>query len=530
MAETSPDEWDKRTNAAAGSSRRFSPPRQAQDPPEYGTPSADLGARLADITAAQVRRAPGAPGASVRFLLAHLLLILSVTLVTVGGAALLAWSQTPVYQSAADVVVEPATTTASSQQALDMGTEKGLASSGTVIAIAAQSLGVPEVQLDNGLSVSVPVDTDLLRIAYSYPNRHEARRRAQGIATAYVFFRSPAQAAKRAKRTKLNPVPQVNVPQAAIVTNASLPKSPASPNHLIDLIVAVILGLGLGIGIALIRDRLDDHLRGPQDFEQQAGTPVLALIPPLRLRRRERGGPVVTVSNPDSLVAEAHRGLRTRVLHVAASRRAKTLLVTSPAWEERASIAANLALDNHIGLTTLRDGRVDLEPALRITDTPGLLVLPAGPAVHDPAAVLQGPAFRRALGELRNRADFVVVDGPPVLASAEIVALAELTEMLLLVGDTRQSTRAQVRAAIHELDQACEKLIGCVLDNVGRAVRLPRQRQILPRRPIQSNGAAQGTARPDKETVAAKPWQANAQAEADKQPPRPARTNAVSGS
>jgi len=486
-----------------------------------------------------------------------LLLILSVTLVTVGGAALLAWSQTPVYQSAADVVVEPATTTASSQQALDMGTEKGLASSGTVIAIAAQSLGVPEVQLDNGLSVSVPVDTDLLRIAYSYPNRHEARRRAQGIATAYVFFRSPAQAAKRAKRTKLNPVPQVNVPQAAIVTNASLPKSPASPNHLIDLIVAVILGLGLGIGIALIRDRLDDHLRGPQDFEQQAGTPVLALIPPLRLRRRERGGPVVTVSNPDSLVAEAHRGLRTRVLHVAASRRAKTLLVTSPAWEERASIAANLAvamaqsgrlvvlvcadlrwshanelfgLDNHIGLTTLRDGRVDLEPALRITDTPGLLVLPAGPAVHDPAAVLQGPAFRRALGELRNRADLVVLDGPPVLASAEIVALAELTEMLLLVGDTRQSTRAQVRAAIHELDQACEKLIGCVLDNVGRAVRLPRQRQILPRRPIQSNGAAQGTARPDEETVAAKPWQANAQAEADKQPPRPARTNAVSGS
>ncbi len=560
MADKTPDEWDHRTNAAAASSRRFQSSGPAQYPHGDATPSAGLGARLADITATEVRRAPGAPGSSMRFLLAHLPLILAVTLVAVGGAALLAWSQTSVYQSVADVVVEPASTTAASQQAVDMGTEKGIASSGSVIAIASQSLGVPEDQLDSGLSISVPVDTDLLQIAYSYPNRREARRRAQGIAEAYVAFRSPqspSDQAKNAKSGQQGNSQKINTPQASIVTNASLPKGPSSPDRLVDLIVAVVVGLGLGLGIALIRDRMDDRLRGPLDFEKQADAPVLALIPPLRLRSGDDGIPPVTIRGPDSLVAEAYRSLRTRVLQVAAVRRAKTLLVTSPAWEEKTTIAANLAialaqpgrvvvlvcadlrwgfahelfgLDNHSGVTSLLDGKSDLAPALRSTDRRGLVVLPAGPAVHDPGGVLQGHALRRALGELHSRADFVVVDAPPVLATADVVALAELTEMILLVADARQSTRSQVRAAVHELEHVREKLIGCVLDNVGRAVRLPKGDHGLLLRPFNPVRSGQRAANSYEEPTDSAPQRANAQVPTGMHPRPPvAPTNAVSG-
>jgi len=494
----------------------------------------------------------------MRFLLAHLPLILLVTLVATGGAALLAWSQTPLYQSVADVVVEPASTSATSQQAVDMGTEKGIASSGSVIAIASQSLGVPEDQLDNGLSISVPVDTDLLQIAYSDPNRREARRRAQGIAEAYVAFRSPqspSEQSKNAKNSQGNSA-KVNTPQASIVTNASLPKSPSSPDRLIDLIIAVILGLGLGIGIALIRDRMDDRLRGPLDFEKQAGAPVLALIPPLRLRNGDDGAPPVTIRGPDSLVAEAYRSLRTRVLQVAASRRAKTVLVTSPAWEEKTTIAANLAialaqpgrvvvlvcadlrwgfghelfgLENHTGITSLLDGKTDLAPALCSTERRGLVVLPAGPAVHDPGGVLQGHALRRALGELQSRADFVVVDAPPVLATADVVALAELSEMILLTADARKSTRAQVRAAVHELEHVREKLIGCVLDNVGRAVRLPKENQKLLLRPFTPIRPGQGVGSSYEEPTDSAPQRAKTQAQAGRPPRPPAQSNSVSG-
>jgi hypothetical protein len=39
--------------------------------------------------------------------------------------------------------------------------------------------------------------------------------------------------------------------------------------------------------------------------------------------------------------------------------------------------------------------------------------------------------------------------------------------MVLLVGDARKSTRAQLQAALREAGDAVDKLVGCVLYNVG---------------------------------------------------------------
>ena len=132
-------------------------------------------------------------------------------------------------------------------------------------------------------------------------------------------------------------------PSAVLITPASMPTSPASPDDLIDIGAALIVGLALGIGTAGLRDYLDDRLRGPLDLEAQAAAPVLALIPAFRPARRDPGGRLVIVASPDSLVAEAYRGLRTRLVQVAAARDAKTVLVTSPGWEDKGTIAANLA-------------------------------------------------------------------------------------------------------------------------------------------------------------------------------------------
>ena len=65
----------------------------------------------------------------------------------------------------------------------------------------------------------------------------------------------------------------------------------------------------------------------------------------------------------------------------------------------------------------------------------------------------------------------------PMLDSSDVSVLAELADMVLFVADARHSTRAQVRAALQELDPVRDKVIGCVLDNVGR-------RPLKPARPI----------------------------------------------
>src|SRR6202030_4247487 len=95
------------------------------------------------------------------------------------------------YTAQATVVVFAESASGNSQQPVVMATEKGIVSSRAVLSIAARSVEVSETALQNGLSVTVPVDTDLLQIAFSDPNPLLAQRAAEGIAYAYVAYRTP---------------------------------------------------------------------------------------------------------------------------------------------------------------------------------------------------------------------------------------------------------------------------------------------------------------------------------------------------
>lgn len=426
---------------------------------------------------------PGASAGAVRRLArAYLAWVLLVTFVVVAGAAMLSWSRTPIYRSEVDVLAEPRQLSkGSAPLAPDMGTERALAMSGAVVSAASRTLGVPPDVLSSGLSVSVPLNTDVLHIYYSDPSPAEAHNRAEGLANAYVAYRGPTH--------------------TSIISPASMPTAPSSPNHKLDVGIAIVVGLALGIGTAMIRDRFDDRLRGPVDFEAQSGCHVHAVIPAFRPVRRDVAGRLVMVRAPHTAAAEAYRSLRTRVLQVAKRRAARTLLVTSPGGEEKTAVAANLAvalaqsrrrvilvcadlrwgwahqlfgLDNDAGLTDVADGDISLVHALRSTEITGLHVLPAGDPTGDPGAVLQAPAVPPLLAKLRERADFVIIDGPALLAGADAGALAELAEMVLFVADARASTRRQVRAAVDQIDHLRAKLIGGVLGNSGRRTRLPK--------------------------------------------------------
>ncbi len=432
-----------------------------------------------------------------RVILKHWSWIVLMTVVVTAAATALAETQPRVYRAQAEVAVYPASSGSSALQPYVMGTEKGIAASGDVLSIASHSLLISQTTLQRGLSVTVPVDTDLLVISFTDPNPQMAQSVAQGVAQAYVAYRT--WEASSATTGKTPPAPPVGALQPSVVSDATLPTSPVSPNRLLIVGAALILGLVLGIGLALIRDMIDDSLRGLQDLETQAESTVLAQIPAFQRKRRSPADRLIMVRNPASPVAEAYRNLRTRVLQVAARRRVNVLLVTSPGREDKTTVAANLAaalaqsgrrvvlvcadlrwgsthalfgLPTRPGLAKVIDGDAALAHALRWTEVPRLQVLPGGPAPADPSSALQSPAFRTLLMELRSEADFVVIEAPPVLASADTPALAELGGMIVLVADARTSTRAEVQAASHELGHVRDGLIGCVLDNVGRPLRM----------------------------------------------------------
>jgi polysaccharide biosynthesis transport protein len=420
-----------------------------------------------------------------------------VTLAAVCAAGALALSQTRVYLAQATVLVEPAAVAAGSGQPPDMTTEEGVVSSDAVLAMASRSLGVPVNTLASGLSTKVPGTTSLLQIGYSDPDPRIAQQRAQAIARAYVSYRSAPKTSAKSKPASAAPV--TTTPSAALITAASLPTSPVSPNTKIDIGVALIVGLALGVGSAALRDRLDDRLRGSLDLEAQTAVPVLGVIPAFRARRSDPADRLVMVTHPDSAVAEAYRQLRTRLVEAANSWNAKTLLVTSPGWEDKSTVAANLAaalaqsgrsvalicadlrwgrahelfgLRRGEGLAGFLTGRTSLTEAFQPTAVPGLLLLPPGAIPADPGALLQSPALRTAVGGARRHADVVIIEAPPMLASPDVGPLADAAEMAVVVADARRSTRTQVHDAAREADQVRAILAGCVLDNGGEPSRL----------------------------------------------------------
>jgi succinoglycan biosynthesis transport protein ExoP len=456
---------------------------------------------LARLAAREAGHGPETPGSWSRFLAAHVRWILAVTLAVVAVATAFALTRTPLYRSVADVIVQPAPVAAAGGGEPDMGTEAGIATSGIVLSMASHATGVPAAALSEGLSAKEVGTSYVLQIIYSSPDAHVAQQRAQAIAQAYTSFRSPHSGSKSATSS--------TAPVATLITPASLPASPYSPSYPLDIGVALLVGLALALATAWGRDRQDDRLRGLLDLERQADAEVLALIPAFRPHGPEPGDRLAMALSPRSIVAEAYRDLRTRVLVAVPARHSWTLLVSSPAWEDRGTVAANLAAAlalsgrgtllvcadmrwgcAHLvvgtgdgpGLSGLLAGRTDLAGALQPTKVPGLALLPPGALPADPAALLQQPALFSVLKEIHEQADLVVIEAPPLLASPDSWLLASTADLILLVADARVSTRAQVRAAALQLTRMRAKRAGYVVVNVGRRRRLqPGRPDLTPR-------------------------------------------------
>jgi len=203
---------------------------------------------------------------------------------------------------------------------------------------------------------------------------------------------------------------------------------------------------------------------------------------------------LVTLSSPRSPISEAYRTLRTNLQFVSLDRPLRTLLITSPGPEEgKSTLLANLAiaiaqgekkaimvdcdlrrpslhrlfgLDHQRGLTTMMlDDKALTDPPLQETGVPGLQLLASGPLPPSPPDLLGSQRMDRVLTVLKERADMVLLDAPPVIAVSDATILATKVDGVLLVVSAGQTRRDSVQAAKTRLEKVNARLIGAVLMN-----------------------------------------------------------------
>lgn len=203
---------------------------------------------------------------------------------------------------------------------------------------------------------------------------------------------------------------------------------------------------------------------------------------------------IITLTSPTSPAAEAYRALCVNLEFAAVDRTLRTLLVTSPSPRENKSLAlANLAvaladgerlviavdtdlrrprlhsifgLSNERGLTDLFRGALSVAdlPLQSIPNTT-LRVLTSGPLPSIPSQLLATRRMEEIIALLREQADMVLFDAPPLVVVTDASLLASKVDGVLLVVEAGSTRRDHVRAAKDRLDKVNAWLVGSVLLN-----------------------------------------------------------------
>jgi hypothetical protein len=126
-------------------------------------------------------------------------------------------------------------------------------------------------------------------------------------------------------------------------------------------------------------------------------------------------------------------------------------------------------IDNFTGLADVLAGNVAPAEVLQPGPLPRLRLLTAGPAAGSAADLLEGPRLARTLRALQKLCDVVVLDSAPLLSLSDGIALAALSDHVLLVGDYRRTTRAYVSRALAELGDVVDGNVSAVLLSVPKS-------------------------------------------------------------
>ena len=311
---------------------------------------------------------------------------------------------------------------------------------------------------------------------------------------------------------------QFGEPYAAV----QAPAAPGTPTGLSKAklgAIGLLAGLIVGCGLALVRDELDDRVRDAPDVETAVAGPLLAELPQ---DREVRSGQVsiALVQAPQSPLAESIRDLRTSLRVLLADQEHPVLMVTSPqAGDGKTFVTANLAaswaltggrvivvsadfrrphLEEILGvdatdLPGLSDliahtwrqaaghderpggapggrhgvtGDVHVAELLVETGIEGLQLLPAGVQRENPSELFDSPGMGPVLDQLRQAADIVLLDTPPVLATPDAAILGGQADGAVLVASKGKTDRGDLERTARRLEATDCTVLGLVLNKV----------------------------------------------------------------
>ena len=199
------------------------------------------------------------------------------------------------------------------------------------------------------------------------------------------------------------------------------------------------------------------------------------------------------LTQPDSLVTEQLRKLRSALAYHDSGRLLRALLITSclpgegkttvainlsavmakgdnapviliDADLRRRSLTSSMGLKSKPGLADVLAGNAEVQDVLVKTVINNLYILPAGSNPSNPAELIASAKMRNLLGHLKEQYEgsCIIIDSTPLISTSEPNVLTELVDGVLLVIQAEKTRRDIVKRELKSADS--QKILGVVLN------------------------------------------------------------------
>lgn len=279
-----------------------------------------------------------------------------------------------------------------------------------------------------------------------------------------------------------------------VAQDERIPQEVSFPKLLIMVPAGTLVIAGLTVGFVLLRELMDQRVKGPADIAVIPRTRVLGWIPDASEDPSDPGAAETAFRDRSrGVTAESFRQLRSSILKRLLHGQHRTVVVLAGMPGSGATtVVSNVALaaaatDLKVLVIDANFRRPSLHRVLAVSDSPGLADILSGQATLDSAlqttsdgvSILSAgtPALRLSerlsttgmaalLAQVRARFDLVLVDVAPAIVSSDGLALANLCDASVLVTKALSEKRGMVARIKNDLADSRGEFLGVVVNAV----------------------------------------------------------------
>lgn len=312
---------------------------------------------------------------------------------------------------------------------------------------------------------------------------------------------------------------QVKLTEAAVSGNvtvidkARIPKVPVSPNKLLIMAVATLLGMALGFLLCILINIKDNVICTREDIIKSIGKniPILGCLSLIDINHEEEKvkyviqktseeskidySAIFVYDNPNSMQSEQLLNITSNLLYGKRFKKNQVISISSCDMSAgKSTIISNIAIaleqtgakviiiDGDLRLPSIastfgysRNDKGIVEVVIEkeklenvivqpIKDIPNLHILPVGRRPQVPSSILSYNHFKLIIDKLKANYDYILIDAPPVSYSLEVLTIGKLSDAVIINIRAGITTKESLKELLGTLSSVNDKISGFVLN------------------------------------------------------------------